>query len=217
MTEKYDVLPDLALLLDAALRWGRDGGIYAERIAGRLGLDPYAGAAAAEKALREALGLAHPEAAAADGALVMRDSHGRTVRTGRTQEGKPFLSVKDGLSVVMAVFTEAGFGELREMLDRNAMPGREPAIDYAHAARLAGLNAPPAPDPDAVILADERSVAAGLVARDTPECGWCGSAVRAERGYVPGFRGGPVDCTSGWHDVDEAAPAAGEDNGDARD
>lgn len=53
--ERYDPLPDLASLLDAALRRGWGSG--AERIAERLRLDPYAGPGAAEKALREAAGL----------------------------------------------------------------------------------------------------------------------------------------------------------------
>jgi hypothetical protein len=60
MTEEYDPFPDLARLLDAALRAGRDGAAYAERIAGRLGVDPGAGPEAAEKVLREALGVPGP-------------------------------------------------------------------------------------------------------------------------------------------------------------
>lgn len=57
MADHYDPVPDLALLLDAGLRAGRDGTAYAERIADRLGLDSWCGAEAAERALREALGL----------------------------------------------------------------------------------------------------------------------------------------------------------------
>lgn len=57
MTDTYDVLPDLALLLDAALRYGRDSWAYAERIAEAIGLDADAGPEAAENALRGALGL----------------------------------------------------------------------------------------------------------------------------------------------------------------
>ena len=53
----YDPLPDLALLLDAALRAGRAGAVHAELIAERLGHDPDAGPEAAERALRRAIGL----------------------------------------------------------------------------------------------------------------------------------------------------------------
>lgn len=60
MTDTYDLYPDLARLLDAALRAGRDGAEYAERIAGRLGLDPGGGPEAAERLLREALGVPGP-------------------------------------------------------------------------------------------------------------------------------------------------------------
>jgi hypothetical protein len=56
-------------------------------------------------------------------AAVLRDDYGRTVRAGRTQEGKPFVSVTDGLTSVMAVFS-GGLGELTELLDREAMPGQ---------------------------------------------------------------------------------------------
>jgi hypothetical protein len=80
-------------------------------------------------------------------------------------------------------------------------------IDQAYAALLAGVNAPPAPDLDAVILSDAPSLAAALVERGTPACGWCGSSTRAQRGYVPGFRGGPVDCSADWHDGPGEQPA----------
>jgi hypothetical protein len=38
MAENYDPLPDLAKLFASALRAGRDGSAYADRIAARLGL-----------------------------------------------------------------------------------------------------------------------------------------------------------------------------------
>ncbi len=57
MADGYDPVPDLALLLDAALRAGRDGAAYAERIAERTGLDADAGPEAAERMLRTVLGL----------------------------------------------------------------------------------------------------------------------------------------------------------------
>jgi hypothetical protein len=55
MTDSYDPVPDLALLLDAGLRAGRDGAIYAERIGERLGIDPDGGWRAAEDKLRTVL------------------------------------------------------------------------------------------------------------------------------------------------------------------
>ena len=36
-------------------------------------------------------------------------------------------------------------------------------------------------------------------------CVACGSEVRGERGYVPGFTGMPVTCGDEWHD-EEGAP-----------
>jgi len=62
MADNYDLVPDLGKLLDAALRAERDGTVYAERIADRLGLDSWAGPEAAERALREALGAPAPRA-----------------------------------------------------------------------------------------------------------------------------------------------------------
>ena len=58
MAEKYDPLPDLAKLLAAALRAGRDGAAYADRIAERLGLGEDDSAEVVAGVLREALGLA---------------------------------------------------------------------------------------------------------------------------------------------------------------
>lgn len=60
----------------------------------------------------------------ANEAQVLRDDYGRAVRVGRTQEGKPFISIKDGIHVVMAVFTADRLAELTEALDRAAMPGQ---------------------------------------------------------------------------------------------
>lgn len=58
MAERYDPLPDLALLLDEALRAGWYPLAYVERLADGLGLEACPGPEAAEKALREALGAA---------------------------------------------------------------------------------------------------------------------------------------------------------------
>jgi len=57
MTEKYDPVPDLALLLDAAARAGWSSLPYVDRLTERLGLEPSAGPEAAEKLLRQVLDL----------------------------------------------------------------------------------------------------------------------------------------------------------------
>ena len=57
MADQYDPTLDLALLLAALLHRGPDGAAYAERLADRIGLDASAGPEAAERLLREALGL----------------------------------------------------------------------------------------------------------------------------------------------------------------
>jgi len=57
MAEKYNPAPDLALLLDAARRAGWGALPYVDRLTERLGLESSGGPEAAEKALREALGL----------------------------------------------------------------------------------------------------------------------------------------------------------------
>lgn len=59
-------------------------------------------------------------------ALVLRDNYGSAVRTGRTQDDEPFISITNGLTCVMAVFSGEGFDALRELLDRAAMPGQVP-------------------------------------------------------------------------------------------
>lgn len=39
---------------------------------------------------------------------------------------------------------------------------------------------------------------------DSPgTCPACGSEIRAERGYVPGFTGMPVTCGDEWHDEED--------------
>ena len=75
--------------------------------------------------------------------LVMFDIYGRPVRVGRTQEGGFFVSLGDVLTVVMAVFTDDGFAELREMLDRVAMPGQVLVGEDELAEHLSGI----VPDP----------------------------------------------------------------------
>jgi hypothetical protein len=57
MADNYDVLPDLARLLHAALTWGRDAAEYAERIAEHLALGEDPSAATVAVRLREALGV----------------------------------------------------------------------------------------------------------------------------------------------------------------
>lgn len=53
MSDRYDLLPEIALLLDAALNSGWPG--YAPRIADRLGVGPDSGSLTILAALREAL------------------------------------------------------------------------------------------------------------------------------------------------------------------
>lgn len=57
-------------------------------------------------------------------APVVHDDYGHPVRVGRTQEGKPFVSVKNGMTVVMAVFSGERLAEFTELVDRAAMPGQ---------------------------------------------------------------------------------------------
>lgn len=49
-------------------------------------------------------------------------------------------------------------------------------------------------------LAQRERLAKSLIAR---YCVSCGSEIRAERGYVPGFTGMPVDCHDEWHDDED--------------
>lgn len=63
-------------------------------------------------------------------ALVLRDNYGSKVITERTQDGECLVSITNGLTCVMAVFTDEGFAELRELLDRAAMPGQVTARVY---------------------------------------------------------------------------------------
>ena len=56
--------------------------------------------------------------------LVLRDDYGSTVRIGRTQEDKPFISITGELTSVMAVLTGERLAKVTEALDRLAMPGQ---------------------------------------------------------------------------------------------
>lgn len=57
MADHYDPVPDLAKLLDAALRAGWSALPYVDRLTEGLGLESSAGPDAAERLLREALGI----------------------------------------------------------------------------------------------------------------------------------------------------------------
>jgi hypothetical protein len=57
MPDNYDLLPDLARLLDAALRAGWSALPYVDRLAEGLGLGPSGGPEEAERLLRAALGM----------------------------------------------------------------------------------------------------------------------------------------------------------------
>jgi hypothetical protein len=84
----YDPLPDLALLLDAALRAGRAGAVHAEMIAERIGPEAYAGPEAAERALRRAIGLPGAcEAVTAKRGTICGDPAGH--RSGTCECGHP--------------------------------------------------------------------------------------------------------------------------------
>jgi len=105
----------------------------------------------------------------------------------------------------------AALAAIRERTERPLGPG---AAALPIVTRDGGVfcdeDAPDCPTADlAVVEQVPGQLTLGGNLGDDGTCPACGSPDPAERAYVPGHSGMPVDCASDWHDEDARGPGDG--------